>query len=76
MGTEDGLEYIGSFRFDDNERHSWSVKDMKTIRVNRAAMILKFIILGCHDNKLNIFKQIGNFYLFNEFKLIYRIYEI
>ena len=64
MGTEDGLEYIGSVRFDDNERHGWSVKEMKTIRLNRAAMILKFIILGSHDNKLNIFKQIGIFHFF------------
>ena len=57
------MEYVGSVRFDDNERHNWSVKEMKTIRLNRPAMLIKLVILGCHDNKLNLFNQIGKIFL-------------
>ncbi len=59
LGSEEGFLELGTIEFDNNMRHNFSVKELKTVQISKQCQYLKLLINRNHTNKLNIFNQVG-----------------
>lgn len=54
------MKRLGYLSFNSNERTGHQARELKSVRVNSDAYLLRLVVQRCHTNKLNIYNQVGN----------------
>ncbi|DBB10866.1 TPA: hypothetical protein ACH3X3_007335 [Trebouxia sp. C0006] len=53
------MKRLGYLSFNSNERTGHQARELKSVRVNSDAYLLRLVVQRCHTNKLNIYNQVG-----------------
>lgn len=52
------MKRLGYLSFNSNERTGHQARELKSVKVNSNAYLLRLVIQQCHTNKLNIYNQV------------------
>ncbi len=55
------MKRLGYLSFNSNERTGHQARELKSVRVNSDAYLLRLVVQRCHTNKLNIYNQVGEY---------------
>jgi len=55
------MKRLGYLSFNSNERTGHQARELKSVRVNSDAYLLRLVVQRCHTNKLNIYNQVSKF---------------
>ena len=50
---------LGHLSLDSNERSAYQARELKTVFLNQPAQFIRLLIHRCHQNKYNLFDQVG-----------------
>ena len=50
---------LGHLSLDSNERSGYQARELKTVFLNQKAQYIRLLIHKCHQNKYNLFNQVG-----------------
>lgn len=53
------MRRLGHLSFDSNERSQHQARELKSVQVNAAALLVRLVLHKCHINQLNIYNQVG-----------------
>ncbi|KAL3152527.1 hypothetical protein ABBQ32_001559 [Trebouxia sp. C0010 RCD-2024] len=53
------MKRLGYLSFNSNERTGHQARELKSVKVNSNAYLLRLVVQQCHTNKLNIYNQVG-----------------
>lgn len=54
------MKRLGYLSFNSNERTGHQARELKSVKVNSNAYLLRLVVQQCHTNKLNIYNQVRN----------------
>ena len=52
------MKRLGYLSFNSNERTGHQARELKSVKVNSNAYLLRLVVQQCHTNKLNIYNQV------------------
>ena len=55
------MKRLGYLSFNSNERTGHQARELKSVKVNSNAYLLRLVVQQCHTNKLNIYNQVRSF---------------
>ena len=53
------MKKLGHLSFDSNERSNHQARELKSVHINTKALLLRFVLLECHVNRMNAYNQVG-----------------
>ena len=53
------MKRLGYLSFNSNEGTGHQARELKSVRLNTEAYLLRLVIQRCHTNKLNIYNQVS-----------------
>lgn len=52
------MKRLGYLSFNSNEGSGHQARELKSVRLNTEAYLLRLVVQRCHTNKLNIYNQV------------------